>query len=68
MYKVIAIFIFGLIAVNAVFVKKTATDPNMAVYAQLESLGENAMGKKLLDTIALQLKNKAPLADIAKML
>lgn len=26
------------------------------------------MGKKLLETIALQLKNKAPLADIAKML
>jgi len=26
------------------------------------------MGKKLLDTIALQMKNKAPLGDIAKML
>ena len=29
---------------------------------------EHELGKKLLDTIALQLNNKAPLSDIAKML
>jgi len=34
----------------------------------LEEIDTNDMGRKLLDTIALQMKNKAPLADIARML
>jgi len=67
MSKLILVLL-GLITINAVFVKRAATDPNMAVYAQLESLEDSLMGKKLLDTIALQMKNKAPLSDIAKML
>ncbi|KAM3142659.1 hypothetical protein pb186bvf_005318 [Paramecium bursaria] len=52
---------------QAVFVKR-ASDPNAGVFAQLEALEETPMGKKLLDTIALQMKNKSPLGDIAKML
>ena len=64
----IAIVLLGLVVANAVFVKKTASDPNQAVFNQLESLEDVIMGKKLLDTIALQLKNQSPLGDIAKML
>jgi chromosome segregation ATPase len=64
----LALVLLGLVAINAVFVKKAASDPNMAVFTQLEQIEETEMGKKLLDTIALQMKNKAPLQDIAKML
>lgn len=59
--------LLGLIASNAVFVKKV-TDPNAPVFAEMEELDNTEMGRKLFDTIALQLKNKAPLADIARML
>ena len=62
-----ALVLLGLIAVNAVFVKKV-TDPNAPVFAEMEELDSTEMGRKLFDTIALQLKNKAPLADIARML
>jgi hypothetical protein len=41
-----------VLATSAVFVRH-ASDPNAAVFAQLEALEETTMGKKLLDTIAL---------------
>lgn len=67
MYKA-ALVILGLVLAQSVFVKRGPTDPNMAVFAQLEQIEESEMGRKLLDTIALQMKNKSPLAEIAKML
>ncbi|CAD8043380.1 unnamed protein product [Paramecium primaurelia] len=60
-------FLLGLVTLNAVFVKKPS-DPNAGVFAELEEIEEHALGRKLLDTIALQMKNQAPLADIARML
>jgi len=65
--KFIIIALLGLAITQAVFVKRN-NDPNRAVFAQLEAMEEHELGKKLLDTIALQLNNKAPLSDIAKML
>lgn len=65
--RTVALVLIGLIAVHAVFVKKV-TDPNAPVFAQMEDLDGTEMGRKLFDTIALQLKNKAPLSDIARML
>ncbi|CAD8082218.1 unnamed protein product [Paramecium primaurelia] len=63
-----AIFILGLVIfTQAVFVKH-ASEPHAAVFAQLEALEDHPLGKKILDTIALQMKNKSPLSDIAKML
>lgn len=65
--KFIIIALLGLTLTQAVFVKRN-NDPARAVFAQLEAMEEHELGKKLLDTIALQLNNKAPLSDIAKML
>ncbi|CAD8089802.1 unnamed protein product [Paramecium sonneborni] len=62
--------IFALLVlsvVQSVFVKRSS-DPTKAVFTQLEAMEEHELGKKLLDTIALQLNNRAPLSDIAKML
>lgn len=60
-------FILALTLSQAVFVKK-ASDPNAGVFAELEEIEQHELGRKVLDTIALQMKNQAPLADIAKML
>jgi len=65
--RVALICLIGLVCAQAVFVKRSA-DPNQAVFAQLEAFEDHELGRKLLDTIALQLNNKAPLSDIAKML
>ncbi|CAD8154538.1 unnamed protein product [Paramecium pentaurelia] len=66
MNKVILILVV-LSITQSVFVKRS-NDPTKAVFTQLEAMEEHELGKKLLDTIALQLNNKAPLSDIAKML
>jgi cysteinyl-tRNA synthetase len=66
--RTVALIVLGLVAANAVFTTRKASDPNANVFAELQDIEENEMGKKLLDTIALQMKNMAPLADIAKML
>ncbi|CAD8141543.1 unnamed protein product [Paramecium octaurelia] len=49
---------------------KKPSDPNSGVFADLdlEEIEEYALGRKLLDTISLQMKNLAPLANIARML
>ncbi|KAM3138477.1 hypothetical protein pb186bvf_009391 [Paramecium bursaria] len=65
--KAIACLLLGLAITQAVFVKKVS-DPNANVFAELEEIEEHELGRKILDTIALQMKNQAPLADIAKML
>lgn len=64
----LALIFLGLVLANAVYVKKSASDPNQAVFNQLAELEDKQIGRKLLDTIALQLKNQSPLGDIAKML
>lgn len=50
----------------------TAIFPSMRsgfnVMAEIKQLDDSDFGKKLLDTIALQLGNKAPLEDVAKLL
>ncbi|CAK73585.1 unnamed protein product (macronuclear) [Paramecium tetraurelia] len=66
MNKVLLLLVVLSIA-QSVFVKRS-NDPTKAVFTQLEAMEEHELGKKLLDTIALQLNNKAPLSDIAKML
>ena len=50
--KVIALALFGLVLTQAVFVKRSS-DPHAAVFAQLESMEDHELGRKLLDTIAL---------------
>ena len=63
-----ALVLVAILALStAVFVKKVS-DPNAGVFAELEEIEEHELGRKLLDTIALQMKNSAPLSDIAKML
>jgi hypothetical protein len=47
------LLVVALVFANAVFVKKTASDPNMSVFTQLEQIEETDLGKRLLDTIAL---------------
>jgi chromosome segregation ATPase len=52
---------------GAVFLKKPS-QATFTVFNQLEEVENEEFGKKILDTIALQLKNKSPLGDVAKML
>lgn len=40
----------------------------IGVFSQLQGIDGSDFGKKLLDTIALQLKNKSPLGDISQLL
>lgn len=50
--KVLAIVLLGLVLTQSVFVKRNS-DPNSAVFAQLEAMEDHELGRKLLDTIAL---------------
>jgi len=52
---------------NAVFLKKPSK-ATYSVFNQLKNVENSNFGKKILDTIALQVKNKSPLGDIAKLL
>jgi len=65
----IAIFLILNLAfnANAVFLKKQ-NKATYSVFNQLKSVENSQFGKKILDTIALQMKNKSPLADIARLL
>lgn len=62
-------FIAVLFLVNAAFattfLKGTPSSP---IFAQLKKIESTTFGKNLLDTIALQVENKVPLADISKLL
>lgn len=70
----VALFVIFNIAVtsaSAGFMNKRQTLSHKSeptVLAQLEEIQNNEFGKKILDTIALQLKNKSPIGDIARML
>jgi septal ring factor EnvC (AmiA/AmiB activator) len=66
--SVIAILLIANIAFSsAVFLKKPAT-ATFSVFNELQEVENSDFGKKILDTIALQMKNKSPLQDVAKML
>ena len=56
-----------LVCTNAVFLKKPAK-AGFNVFTQLKSFEDITFGKKLLDTIALQLSANSPLGDVARML
>jgi len=45
-----------------------AQNKQVGIFTELQSIDNSDFGKKLLDTIALQLKNKSPLGDISKLL
>jgi hypothetical protein len=40
-------------------------DVKVSLFQALEQIESHEFGKKIIDTIALQLKNKSPLSDIA---
>jgi len=61
------ILILNIAGSQAVFLKKP-TKATFNIFNQLKEIEDESFGKKILDTIALQLKNKSPLGDIAKML
>jgi len=65
----IAVFLLLNIAfsTNAVFLKKPSKAA-FSVFADLSSLEQHEFGRKILDTIALQIKSQSPLQDIARML
>jgi chromosome segregation ATPase len=63
----VALLIVNIAFSNAALLKK----PNKVTYNvfnQLKSIEDEVFGKKILDTIALQLENKSPLGEIATML
>jgi len=69
----IAIFVLLNIAFasNHGFMNKRATISHSSeptALAQLEEISNNDFGRKILDTIALQVKNRSPIGDIARML
>jgi predicted nucleic acid-binding Zn-ribbon protein len=68
MKTILAVLLIANIAFsNAVFLKKPSKT-TFSVLNQLQDFENHDFGKKILDTIALQMKNQAPLADVAKML
>lgn len=65
MNKLLVVFLIAnVLASNAVFLKKTST----TTVNHLRNIQESEFGKRILDTIALQMNNKSPLSDVAKML
>lgn len=67
--SIIAVFLIMNIVfqANAVFMRKQSTAA-FSVFTDLKKLEDKEFGKKILDTIALQLKSQSPLQDIARML
>jgi hypothetical protein len=61
------ILILNIAFSNAVFLKKPSK-ATFTVFQQLKDLEDSDFGKKLLDTIALQIKSQSPLGDIARLL
>jgi len=61
--------LFILPIAMAGFLKTEKKENNKAViFAQLEEMDKVEFGKKILDTIDLQIKNNSPMSDIARML
>lgn len=65
--KSVIIVALLLVSCSAVFLKKPSRQ-SYDTFSQLKEFEENSFGKKILDTVALQLNNQAPLNEIAKML
>jgi len=64
---IVAFLLLNIALSSAVFLKKP-TQASFNVFSQLKKVEQSSFGKKILDTVALQLKNKSPLQDIAKLL
>jgi chromosome segregation ATPase len=64
--------IIALVLVNAAFASQVflgnTNKMSTGAFAALKAIEQNEFGKNLLDTIALQLQNQAPLSDVAKLL
>jgi hypothetical protein len=60
----VAFLISNVLVSNAVFLKKNS----QTTVNNLRNIQESEFGKRILDTIALQMNNKSPLSDVAKML
>merc|ERR1711907_852889 len=62
-------FVAVLFLVNAAFATSfLKSGANSPIFAQLKKVEETSFGKNLLDTIALQVQNQAPLSDISRLL
>jgi len=64
---IVALLLLNIALSSAVFLKKPS-QTTFNVFAQLKNVEQSSFGKKIIDTVALQLKNKSPLQDIAKLL
>lgn len=64
----VALFLIANIAMSsAAFIKKPAK-MNFDVISKLREIDNHPFGKKIMDTIALQISSGAPLANVAKFL
>ncbi|KAL4430208.1 hypothetical protein ABPG74_014767 [Tetrahymena malaccensis] len=52
---------------QAVFLKKPVTQ-HFTVFSQLEKIENHSFGKRILDTVALQITNRVPLGEVAKVI
>jgi len=64
--------VVALILINAAFATQVflgnSNKMSSSAFAQLKAIENTEFGKNLLDTIALQLQNQAPLSDVATLL
>jgi peptidoglycan hydrolase CwlO-like protein len=65
---IIASLLLINIALNGAVYLKKPVGSHQATFAQLREINDSDFGKRILDTIALQLANKSPLSDVASML
>ncbi|EAR83960.2 trichocyst matrix protein, putative (macronuclear) [Tetrahymena thermophila SB210] len=52
---------------QAVFLKRPVTQ-HFTVFSQLEKIENHSFGKRILDTVALQITNRVPLGEVAKVI
>jgi|JI102314A1RNA_FD_contig_41_5402103_length_1472_multi_4_in_0_out_0_1 chromosome segregation ATPase len=62
------LFLIGLIAMSQAVFLENKVGSHFAIFSQLKNVEDSSFGKKILDTIALQLGNKVPLSDVASLL
>jgi len=64
--------VVALVLINAAFATQVflgnTNKMTTGAFAQLKAIEQSEFGKNLLDTIALQLQNQAPISDVAKLL
>lgn len=62
------LFLIGLLAISKAVFLENKMGSHFAIFSQLKSIEDSEFGKKILDTIALQLQNKSPLSEVASLL